>query len=89
MRQQHSSLVERSDEDIVEPVALPGSESWATVGNVTTSTRPRNNGSMNALLTKDAPAHDWYRFVLSFPPHLVRDYATRFGLNADSRAYGE
>lgn len=24
--------------------------------------------------------HDWYRFVLSFPPHLVRDYIHRFGL---------
>ena len=24
--------------------------------------------------------HDWYRFVLSFPPHLVRDYVRRFGL---------
>lgn len=40
---------------------------------------------MNALLAQDGPAHDWYRFVLSFPPHLVRDYAKRFGLNADSR----
>ena len=24
--------------------------------------------------------HDWYRFVLSFPPHLVADYLDRFGL---------
>ena len=40
---------------------------------------------MNALLSEDAPAHDWYRFVLSFPPHLVRDYAHRFGLDGDQR----
>jgi len=47
--------------------------------------RPRTNGAMNTLLARDAPAHDWYRFVLSFPPHLVRDYAQRFALDADSR----
>jgi len=44
----------------------------------------RPNGSINNLLPTDRAAHDWYRFVLSFPPHLVRDYADRFELNADS-----
>ena len=34
----------------------------------------------NQLLAADRPVHDWYRFVLSFPPHLVRDYVERFGL---------
>ncbi len=37
---------------------------------------------MNALLPVDAAAHDWYRFVLSFPPHLVRDYLARFDVSA-------
>ena len=46
--------------------------------------RPRTNGAMNTLLARDAPAHDWYRFVLSFPPHLVREYVQRFGLGSDS-----
>ncbi len=32
----------------------------------------------NALLEADAPIHSWYRFVLSFPPHLVRQYLDRF-----------
>lgn len=32
----------------------------------------------NRLAAEDRPAHDWYRFVLSFPPHLVRDYLARF-----------
>jgi len=27
----------------------------------------------NKLRPEDRAAHDWYRFVLSFPPHLVRD----------------
>ena len=40
---------------------------------------------MNVLLPRDAPAHDWYRFVLSFPPHLVRRYAHRFELDASQR----
>ncbi len=36
----------------------------------------------NRLLPEDRPVHDWYRFVLSFPPHLVRDYVRGFGLGA-------
>lgn len=32
----------------------------------------------NKLLAEDRAAHDWYRFVLSFPPHLVREYIARF-----------
>lgn len=42
----------------------------------------RINGAANKLDADDRPAHNWYRFVLSFPPHLVRDYLHRFG--ADS-----
>jgi len=34
----------------------------------------------NRVLPTDRSAHEWYRFVLSFPPHLVRDYVGRFGL---------
>lgn len=49
-----------------------------------TSRPSRRNGAINNLLPMDRPAHDWYRFVLSFPPHLVRDYADRFELNSDS-----
>ena len=38
----------------------------------------------NRLLADDRPVHDWYRFVLSFPPHLVRDYVERFGLSEEA-----
>ena len=38
-------------------------------------------GERNRLMAEDRPVHDWYRFVLSFPPHLVRDYVERFGLS--------
>lgn len=34
----------------------------------------------NTILDEDRPIHDWYRFVLAYPPHLVRDYLTRFGV---------
>lgn len=43
------------------------------------------NGLNNKLRIEDAAAHDWYRFVLSFPPHLVRDYLQRFGLGDKHR----
>ncbi|MBZ0168223.1 DNA methylase [Candidatus Methylomirabilis lanthanidiphila] len=42
------------------------------------------NGTQNRLSVEDRVAHDWYRFVLSFPPHLVRDYLHRFGMGRDS-----
>jgi 16S rRNA G966 N2-methylase RsmD len=35
----------------------------------------------NRLAPEDRPIHDWYRFVLAFPPHLVRDYLGRFGVD--------
>lgn len=44
-----------------------------------------NNKDINKLFEQDRPAHDWYRFVLSFPPHLVREYIDRFGLSHHHR----
>jgi hypothetical protein len=38
------------------------------------------NGGANKLQPQDRAVHDWYRFVLSFPPHLVREYLNRFGV---------
>ncbi|MFL6213476.1 MAG: DNA methyltransferase [Blastocatellia bacterium] len=45
--------------------------------------RAISGGYNNKLYAEDAAAHEWYRFVLSFPPHLVRDYVHRFGLGDD------
>ena len=39
------------------------------------------SGDPNKLAAADRAVHGWYRFVLSFPPHLVRDYVKRFGLD--------
>jgi len=40
----------------------------------------RVSAGENRLRSEDRAAHDWYRFVLSFPPHLVRTYLDRFGV---------
>jgi DNA modification methylase len=44
--------------------------------------RPLSNGESNRLESTDRPVHDWYRFVLSYPPHLVRDYVEKFSLSS-------
>ena len=43
------------------------------------------NADANKLADADNAAHDWYRFVLAYPPHLVRDYLSRFGVTNQSR----
>ncbi len=43
------------------------------------------NGLNNKPYIEDAAAHEWFRFVLSYPPHLVRDYIQRFRLNGEHR----
>jgi DNA modification methylase len=42
------------------------------------------NLQANRVHDEDRRVHDWYRFVLSFPPHLVRRYAKQFELDRDS-----
>lgn len=37
---------------------------------------------LNRLYKEDTSVHDWYRFVLAYPPHLVRDYVKQFNLNS-------
>ena len=39
---------------------------------------------VNRVSAADRAAHDWYRFVLSYPPHLVRDYLDRFSIAGSS-----
>src|SRR5438270_12521681 len=34
----------------------------------------------NKVRAEDYSVHGWYRFILSYPPHLVRDYTERFGI---------
>src|SRR5579883_1959590 len=43
------------------------------------------NSEINKLYLEDRAVHEWYRFVLAFPPHLVRDYLERFDANDRQR----
>ena len=42
----------------------------------------RNSIDSNQLRPEDRSAHDWYRFVLSYPPHLVREYLQKFEVDS-------
>ena len=54
---------------------LPGDQRSAGIP------KSRTNGQANKLDSQDRVVHDWYRFVLSYPAHLVRDYIQKFDLN--------
>src|SRR5882724_6767930 len=47
-------------------------------------TNPQVLRENNKLRAEDQSVHDWYRFVLSFPPHLVRSYLERFAITQDA-----
>lgn len=51
----------------------------------TKRTKRNTRPEVNRLRPEDRPVHDWYRFILSFPPHFVRSYLDRFGLSSQSR----
>lgn len=53
---------------------------WVGYKDNTTFSDSRKNGRLNKLDHEDRAFHDWYRFVLSFPPHLVREYLDRFDI---------
>lgn len=53
--------------------------------NLSTAAKAIRNGNLNKVRAEDSSIHDWYRFVLSFPPHLVRDYLDKFGINKRQR----
>lgn len=48
-------------------------------------THASNTPQQNRLRAEDRAIHDWYRFVLSFPSHLVREYLDIFGVDATQR----
>ena len=48
-------------------------------------TEVRSSPNRNFLKPEDRAVNDWYRFVLSFPSHLVRDYLGTFGVDSSQR----
>ena len=65
----------RGHTDIDQPAAILRPMQAATLTNAAAQ-----NG-LNKLRPEDRAVHGWYRFVLSFPPHLVQDYLGRFGVD--------
>ncbi len=58
------------------PISAFGTESLEK-----TAKHEINGRAANKLAPGDRAFHDWYRFVLSFPPHLVSNYIEDFGLD--------
>ena len=52
-------------------------------GRGAAATARHPNGSANKVAADDRAVHGWYRFVLSFPPHLVADYLSAFNVGPD------
>ncbi len=50
-----------------------------------TQTGDYGRPEINQLRLEDRMVHDWYRFVLSFPPHLVQTYLNRFAIRANQQ----
>lgn len=46
---------------------------------MTYAIQKKAGAELNRLYEEDLLIHDWYRFVLSYPPHLVKDYLHKFG----------
>src|SRR5579883_443081 len=54
----------------------------AEVSAILSNQNAHGGRESNRLRAEDHCVHDWYRFVLSFPPHLVRDYLDRFRMGS-------
>src|ERR1044071_10491666 len=53
------------------------------LSNYEVAQRRKVDTEINKLYPEDSAAHNWYRFILSFPPHLVRDYLQRFDIGGE------
>lgn len=63
----------KTREKLATPLNLPGRVFQQSV---------QTHRETNKLRDEDRAVHDWYRFVLSFPPHLVRTYLQKFGVSS-------
>lgn len=68
-----------------KPRAGPARTAASLTSSQALSAKAATNGSINKLFPEDRPVHDWYRFVLSFPPQLVREYLQKFGITSRKR----
>lgn len=56
-----------------------------TAAQIVKAANSKFSAAQNNIFDRDRVGHDWYRFVLSFPPHLVRKYIEKFGLSSGAR----
>ncbi len=69
----------------------PGSDAPDSPRRLDDVTFPATHGGTgcaperNRLRPEDRAVHSWYRFVLSFPSHLVRDYLAEFRVDSTQR----
>jgi hypothetical protein len=49
------------------------------------STQKKKGEEKNRIYPEDLPIHRWYRFVLSYPPHLVRNYIDEFDITDEDK----
>jgi precorrin-6B methylase 2 len=68
---------------MIEHTSNPMSQGAAV--SYATARKRGANQELNRLYPEDRSVHEWYRFVLSFPPHLVRDYLDRFRVTPGQR----
>ncbi|KKJ00735.1 DNA methyltransferase [Prochlorothrix hollandica] len=43
----------------------------------------KSGSELNRFYEEDLLIHDWYRFILSYPPHLVKDYIKKFDISLE------
>lgn len=73
-------------DEAMNQLSLPGlGRSTANTSATSAATRALSGSLANRLAAEDRAFHDWYRFVLSFPAHLVKECVERFGLATGSR----
>lgn len=49
------------------------------------ATQEPGKTELNRPYAEDLPVHEWYRFILCYPPHLVRAYLQRFEMTPERR----
>lgn len=52
---------------------------------MTYATQSKQGDEQNRIYPDDLPVHEWYRFVLSYPPHVVRQYLDQFDIQPSQR----
>jgi DNA modification methylase len=60
-----------------------GTEMLTVVPKLRRELVEENNHLINKVRAEDRVVHDWYRFVLAFPPHLIRHYLQKLGADPD------